>query len=163
MDTLVARLKERIEACNTNISRASLEMGFGRQILRDIINGRSKSPSIAVVEAAARVLDCSVSYLVGETDEPNTPQSSQTGRGKMVEIRTKSDGFMLRLPDGLRDRVKSRADTNGRSMNSEIVHCIEASFEPSRVLAPIITDALHQYVEAEVSKRLKAIADELTK
>lgn len=36
-----------------------------------------------------------------------------------------SDKFMLRLPDGLRDKVRSVADENGRSMNGEIVEAIK--------------------------------------
>lgn len=35
--------------------------------------------------------------------------------------RTLQDKFMLRLPKGMRERIKSAADANGRSMNSEIV------------------------------------------
>lgn len=38
-----------------------------------------------------------------------------------------SDKFMLRLPDGMRDRLKSLAATNGRSLNAEIVQRLEAS------------------------------------
>ncbi|MGV6875946.1 Arc family DNA-binding protein [Pseudochelatococcus sp. B33] len=37
----------------------------------------------------------------------------------------KDDQFSLRLPAGLRDRVKERANANGRSMNSEIIHHLE--------------------------------------
>ena len=33
---------------------------------------------------------------------------------------------MLRLPDGMRDRLKAAAETNKRSMNAEIVERIEA-------------------------------------
>lgn len=36
-----------------------------------------------------------------------------------------SDQFPLRLPDGLRDRIKAEADKNGRSMNAEIVARLE--------------------------------------
>nr|WP_051000063.1 Arc family DNA-binding protein [Sinorhizobium fredii] len=36
-----------------------------------------------------------------------------------------SDQFPLRLPDGMRDRIKRHAEANGRSMNSEIVSLIE--------------------------------------
>ncbi|MCO6386217.1 Arc family DNA-binding protein [Aliihoeflea sp. 40Bstr573] len=43
--------------------------------------------------------------------------------------RTKSDGFMLRLPDGMRDQLREAADNNGRSMNSEIIARIDRSFE----------------------------------
>ncbi|MBW8285050.1 MAG: Arc family DNA-binding protein [Rhizobium sp.] len=37
----------------------------------------------------------------------------------------KQDQFMLRFPDGLRDRIKVAAETNGRSMNSEIIARLE--------------------------------------
>jgi plasmid stability protein len=36
-----------------------------------------------------------------------------------------ADQYMLRLPDGLRDRVANRAAENGRSMNTEIIEAIE--------------------------------------
>lgn len=39
-----------------------------------------------------------------------------------------SDKFMLRLPDGMRDRIKTAAERNGRSMNAEIVHTLEQSY-----------------------------------
>lgn len=45
----------------------------------------------------------------------------------MVENRTKSDGFMLRFPDGLRDVIKEKAERSGRSMNAEIVARLEQS------------------------------------
>lgn len=35
-----------------------------------------------------------------------------------------SDKFMLRLPDGMRDRIKAAAAHNGRSMNTEIIHAL---------------------------------------
>lgn len=36
-----------------------------------------------------------------------------------------SDKFMLRLPEGMRDRVKAVADLNSHSMNAEIVEAID--------------------------------------
>ncbi|MDX0543933.1 Arc family DNA-binding protein [Sinorhizobium medicae] len=45
--------------------------------------------------------------------------TSNTGRD--------SDKFMLRFPNGMRDRLKEEAAKNGRSMNAEIVHRLEAS------------------------------------
>lgn len=39
-----------------------------------------------------------------------------------------ADKFMLRMPDGLRERLKVEAAKNGRSMNSEIIARIEMSF-----------------------------------
>lgn len=35
---------------------------------------------------------------------------------------------MLRLPDGMRDRIKAAADENNRSMNAEIVATLEAEY-----------------------------------
>lgn len=40
----------------------------------------------------------------------------------------KLDKFMLRFPDGMRDRVRVASEQNGRSMNSEIIHRLEQSF-----------------------------------
>lgn len=39
-----------------------------------------------------------------------------------------SDKFMLRLPDGMRDRIKTAADANNRSMNAEIVATLEEKY-----------------------------------
>ena len=43
----------------------------------------------------------------------------------MDEKRTNSDKFMLRLPDGMRDRIKAAAEANNRSMNAEVVSALE--------------------------------------
>lgn len=45
-----------------------------------------------------------------------------------------SDKFMLRLPDGMRDRIKAAADANGRSMNAEIVATLEEKYPAPRGL-----------------------------
>lgn len=37
-----------------------------------------------------------------------------------------ADQFSLRLPDGMRDRIKTAAAANGRTMNAEIVHQLTA-------------------------------------
>jgi len=36
-----------------------------------------------------------------------------------------SDQLKLRLPDGLREKLKTRATANRRSVNSEILVCLE--------------------------------------
>lgn len=40
-----------------------------------------------------------------------------------------SEQFVLRMPDGMRDRLKAEAEKNGRSMNSEIVQRIGLTFD----------------------------------
>lgn len=39
-----------------------------------------------------------------------------------------SDQFPLRLPDGMRERIKSAAAENGRSMNAEIVETLREAY-----------------------------------
>lgn len=48
-----------------------------------------------------------------------------------TENRTLSDKFMLRLPDGMRDRIKAAADASNRSMNAEIVATLEEKYPGS--------------------------------
>lgn len=63
-----------------------------------------------------------------------------------------SDKFIVRLPDGMRDRIKAAAEANNRSMNAEIVARLEASFAsfpPLPVIDPeSITAIMRQVSEA---------------
>ena len=45
------------------------------------------------------------------------------------------DQYMLRLPGGMRDRIKAAAEGNNRSMNAEIVARLEKSFQPPESLS----------------------------
>lgn len=38
------------------------------------------------------------------------------------------DRYMLRLPDGMRERIKAAAEANNRSMNAEIVLTLEEAY-----------------------------------
>jgi hypothetical protein len=56
-----------------------------------------------------------------------------------------ADKFMLRMPEGMRDRIALEAEKNKRSMNAEIIDRLEATFqfedyheEPKHVLTDII-------------------------
>ena len=61
--------------------------------------------------------------------------SGKAGRG--------ADQFMLRLPDGLRDRIKKNADFNMRSMNAEIVATLLHTYpEPRDPNADQLADAI---------------------
>lgn len=40
------------------------------------------------------------------------------------------DKYVLRLPDGMRDRIKAAADANGRSMNAEIILTLNEKYPP---------------------------------
>lgn len=47
-----------------------------------------------------------------------------------------SDKFMLRLPDGMRDRIAEEAKKNNRSMNSEIIARLEQTLGPVKTINP---------------------------
>lgn len=49
---------------------------------------------------------------------------------KEPEHRELIDKFMLRLPDGMRERIKTAAIVNDRSMNSEILATLENKYPP---------------------------------
>lgn len=40
----------------------------------------------------------------------------------------KQDQFIVRLPDGMRDRIKTSAEENSRSMNAEIVSTLDEAY-----------------------------------
>lgn len=46
-------------------------------------------------------------------------------------MRNDREQYIVRLPDGMRERIKEEADRNHRSMNAEIVfHLQRALFDP---------------------------------
>ncbi len=66
------------------------------------------------------------------------------------EKRTLTDKFMLRLPDGMRDRIKHAAEKNNRSMNAEILATLEENYPEAdgfdalmSVLRPIVSDVAY--------------------
>lgn len=40
------------------------------------------------------------------------------------------DKYIIRMPDGLRDRIREKADANRRSMNAEIVALLQEHYPP---------------------------------
>lgn len=48
-----------------------------------------------------------------------------------LEKRALTDKFMLRMPDGMRDRIRAAAEAKNRSMNSEIVAALEEKYPVS--------------------------------
>ncbi|WP_103173799.1 Arc family DNA-binding protein [Paracoccus sp. SY] len=49
--------------------------------------------------------------------------------------RALTEQFMLRLPDGMRARIKAAAEANNRSMNAEILAVLEEKFPAPRKLS----------------------------
>lgn len=55
----------------------------------------------------------------------------------MSENRSNPDQFQLRLPPGLRDRIKLAAEQSSRSMNAEIVATLEDAYPAPRPIRPL--------------------------
>lgn len=47
--------------------------------------------------------------------------------------------FMIRMPDGMRDRIAKAAKANGRSMNSEIIQLLEDHYPPEQEVEDFLT------------------------
>jgi transcriptional regulator with XRE-family HTH domain len=65
-----SRIQVRLRDLGINATHAALKAGLGKTAVRDIIAGKSKSPSADTLSKLAVVLQCSVGYLVGELDVP---------------------------------------------------------------------------------------------
>jgi hypothetical protein len=61
------------------------------------------------------------------------------------------DQFLVRFPDGLRDRIRDAAKESGRSMNAEIVHRLEKTFEAGTLMTreefQALSDGLHAGIQ----------------
>lgn len=66
---------------------------------------------------------------------------------------------MLRLPDGMRDRLKAAAADNNRSMNAEIIARLEASFVPALTHEQALTQ-LQPLLEALLDSTRKSRGEE---
>ncbi|SOE18587.1 Arc-like DNA binding dprotein [Hoeflea halophila] len=59
-----------------------------------------------------------------------------------------SEQAMIRLPEGMRDRLKESAEQNGRSMNAEIVARLEHSFDGGAIVSEKQMKALRSLAES---------------
>ncbi|WP_374292601.1 Arc family DNA-binding protein [Paenirhodobacter enshiensis] len=81
----------------------------------------------------------------------------------------KQDRFIVRLPDGMRDRIKSAAEANNRSMNAEIVATLEEKYPaPEDDLDSATMTEWMDYVDNATSShdridRIEQINDRLSK
>lgn len=62
-----------------------------------------------------------------------------------------ADKYLLRLPEGMRDRIAESAKANNRSMNAEIVARLESSYEPNN-LTSLSWPELFKVLRAEAKK-----------
>lgn len=65
------------------------------------------------------------------------------------------DQYMVRFPEGLRDKIKDAATANGRSMNSEIIARLEDSF----LTEQLTTVADESAIKPPTAKELRRVAE----
>lgn len=72
-----------------------------------------------------------------------------------------SDKFMLRLPEGMRDRIKTAAETNNRSMNAEIIATLEEAYPPPPTHDEALQEAITRFelIGREIDRCLKEIEE----
>ena len=81
------------------------------------------------------------------------------------DARSWKDQYMLRFPEGMRDRLKALAAENGRSLNAEIVHRLEQSLgderpAPSPEVAAIAAEVVRQLAARDkerLAERIKKL------
>jgi hypothetical protein len=79
-------------------------------------------------------------------------------------LSTEPEKFVVRLPAGLRDRIREASAANNRSMNAEIVDTLEQKYPLLNVLDHFDTSLLIARVEAlndEVPTRLRLALEKL--
>ena len=73
-----------------------------------------------------------------------------------------ADQFPLRLPPGMRDRLKANAEYLGVSMNTLIINALEEAFPPSPSLEQLAHYSLTLIAAAEMDPKNAAVFRELT-
>lgn len=75
-----------------------------------------------------------------------------------------ADQFVVRLPEGMRDRIAAAAERNGRSMNAEVVQALEQMFPPEPSMLEILERIHNAINQAETAGSLpyrKVLVDAL--
>lgn len=70
-----------------------------------------------------------------------------------------SDKFMLRFPEGMRERIAEVAKANGRSMNSEIVSRLEQSFQFESSGSLLAVQPSAEALDARLKQLSEAVAE----
>jgi plasmid stability protein len=75
-----------------------------------------------------------------------------------------AERFQIRMPDGLRDRIRMAAERNNRSMNAEILNALESKFPAPIALEDTVADiqqAIKLFRKFKGKILLEGLADDL--
>ncbi|MDQ0510931.1 helix-turn-helix domain-containing protein [Ancylobacter amanitiformis] len=83
---LKTRVLQRLEALSITQWEAARRAGLHRNFVYDLMEGRKQKPQQKTLLALARALQCSVDYLIGNTEEIGSPPpvSEASGQGLPV-------------------------------------------------------------------------------
>lgn len=74
-----------------------------------------------------------------------------------------SDQFALRLPEGMRERIRQAADKNGRSMNAELLATLAAAYPaPAPDLESILAELQEAQSPSDFANRARAANEKLS-
>jgi SOS-response transcriptional repressor LexA len=73
---IIERVDARLKALGLKDNSASERTGFGRDLIRDLRRNPERSPKLETLMALARVLECSLDYLI-DPDVPDMPTGQQ--------------------------------------------------------------------------------------
>ncbi|MCZ8098170.1 MAG: hypothetical protein O9972_09660 [Burkholderiales bacterium] len=71
--TLVTRIRQRLADLQTTAFAAARHAGLSRDFINDILAGKKSGQSAKSLTSTAAALRCSVSFLLGDTDETGDP------------------------------------------------------------------------------------------
>ncbi|NDF11455.1 MAG: helix-turn-helix domain-containing protein [Proteobacteria bacterium] len=83
---LVERLQLQMQRKNINARELAERAGLGRSFVYDVLSGKSSNPTTQKLAALADVLDCSILYLMGDSDTPNKSESTPKAAESVVNI-----------------------------------------------------------------------------
>lgn len=73
------------------------------------------------------------------------------------KVQQLQDKYVVRLPDGMRDRLKTAAAANGRTLNAEIIGRLDASLGPANPMYEL--EPARERLKRAVAEMKEAIAE----
>jgi phage repressor protein C with HTH and peptisase S24 domain len=137
IDTIKARVEERVKAANVSRNEASRRAGLGLSYVNDLMSDRSRDPSRESLAKLGAVLDTDAAYFFGEQETPRiTRKTESEGRPAEVVHGTSYPLYQIGLtdPDGffaLNDSAKSMMPSPLN--NARDVYCVSV---PDDTMAP---------------------------
>lgn len=81
MNTLKTNIKNEMEKKSWSVHALERQAGLRPSAIRNILYGRSKNPSLSVIQSIANALECSVADLIDEETEEKS-KTDNVGKGE---------------------------------------------------------------------------------